>query len=88
MAGDIEFYFDFSSPYGYLASKRIDAIGEEFGRRVRWRPILLGAVFKVTGQTPLIGQNLRGPYHLRDLARTAPVSASGSGCPSRFLSPP
>jgi 2-hydroxychromene-2-carboxylate isomerase len=71
MAADIDFYFDFSSPYGYLASKRIDAIAAEFGRGVRWRPILLGAVFKITGQTPLIGQALRGPYHARDLARTA-----------------
>jgi len=71
MAKELDFYFDFSSPYGYLASKRIDAIAREFGRIVRWRPILLGVVFKVTGQTPLVSQKLRGPYHERDLARTA-----------------
>ncbi len=71
MAEDLDFYFDFSSPYGYLASGRIDALAAEFGRKARWRPILLGAVFKVTGQSPLIGQNLRGPYHARDMARSA-----------------
>ncbi|WP_374314689.1 2-hydroxychromene-2-carboxylate isomerase [Dongia sp.] len=67
----IEFYFDFSSPYGYLAAHRIDDVGTEAGREVLWRPILLGAVFKATGQSPLVSQPLRGPYHLHDLQRTA-----------------
>lgn len=71
MATPIEFYFDFSSPYGYLAAHRIEALGAEFGREILWRPILLGAVFKATGQTPLVSQPLRGPYHLHDLQRTA-----------------
>jgi 2-hydroxychromene-2-carboxylate isomerase len=67
----IEFYFDFSSPYGYLAAHRVDALGAEFGREVIWRPILLGAVFKATGQSPLVSQPIRGPYHLHDMKRTA-----------------
>ena len=67
----IEFWFDFSSPYGYLASYRIDAIGEEFGREVTWRPYLLGAVFKSSGQSPLVSQPMRGPYHVKDMQRTA-----------------
>jgi 2-hydroxychromene-2-carboxylate isomerase len=67
----IEFYFDFSSPYGYLAAHRIDEVGVEFGREILWRPILLGAVFKATGQSPLVSQPLRGPYHVHDLQRTA-----------------
>ncbi len=67
----IEFYFDFSSPYGYLGAQRIDAIGAECGRTVIWRPILLGVIFKVTGQSPLVSQNLRGPYHEHDMARSA-----------------
>jgi 2-hydroxychromene-2-carboxylate isomerase len=67
----IEFYFDFSSPYGYLGAQRIDTIGAEFGRTVIWRPILLGVVFKVTGQSPLVNQTMRGPYAARDMARSA-----------------
>jgi 2-hydroxychromene-2-carboxylate isomerase len=67
----IEFYFDFSSPYGYLGAQRIDAIGAEFGRTVLWRPILLGVIFKVTGQSPLVSQTMRGPYAARDMARSA-----------------
>jgi 2-hydroxychromene-2-carboxylate isomerase len=72
MAGTpIEFYFDFASPYGYLAAQRIDKIAAEFARTVTWRPILLGVVFKATGQSPLVSQNLRGPYSARDMARSA-----------------
>lgn len=70
-AGSIEFYFDFSSPYGYLAAHRVEEVGAEFGREVLWRPILLGAVFKASGQSPLVSQPLRGPYHKHDLLRTA-----------------
>ena len=72
----IEFYFDFSSPYGYLGAQRIDAIGAEFGRTVAWRPILLGVIFKATGQSPLVSQPIRGPYSARDMARS---DASWSG---------
>jgi len=70
-SGPIEFYFDFSSPYGYLGAQRIDTIGAEFGRLVAWRPILLGVIFKITGQSPLVSQTLRGPYSARDMARSA-----------------
>ena len=67
----IDFYFDFSSPYGYLASERIDALMEKHGRDATWRPILLGAVFKKLGTSPLISQPVKGPYAARDLVRTA-----------------
>jgi 2-hydroxychromene-2-carboxylate isomerase len=60
MAEPIDFYFDFSSPYGYAASARIDAIAARHGREVRWRPILLGAVFKLTGSQPLTGIPMKG----------------------------
>ena len=72
MAEALEFYFDFSSPYGYLASEKIDAIAAKFGRKVRWRPILLGVVFKETGVLPLTQQvPLKSEYWLRDFPRSA-----------------
>ena len=71
MSAPIEFYFDFSSPYGYLGAQRIDQIAAEFGRTVTWRPILLGVIFKITGQSPLVSQTIRGPYAARDMARSA-----------------
>lgn len=67
----LEFYFDFSSPYGYFAATRIDALAARHGRSVLWRPILLGAVFKVTGQQPLVSIPLKGGYATRDLQRSA-----------------
>jgi len=71
MAAPVEFFFDFSSPYGYLAAQRIDEIAAQHGRAVIWKPILLGAVFKVSGQQPLIGIPMKGAYTLHDLPRFA-----------------
>lgn len=53
MHGPIEFYFDFSSPYGFLAAMDIDALASRLDRRIVWRPFLLSAVFKAYGQSPL-----------------------------------
>ena len=71
MADPIDFYFDFSSPYGYFASTQIDRIAAKHGREVAWRPILLGAVFKVTRQQPLPTIPLKGDYARHDHARSA-----------------
>ena len=46
----LDFWFDFSSPYAYLASTQIEAIAARTGATLRWRPMLLGAVFKEVGQ--------------------------------------
>ena len=67
----IDFYFDFSSPYGYLAATRINALAAHHQRRVNWRPILLGPMFKAAGTAPLVGVPLKGPYSIRDFPRTA-----------------
>ncbi len=71
MAQKIDFYFDFSSPYGYLAAMKIDELAARHNRRVNWRPILLGAVFKITGAQPLTTLPLKGGYAMRDILRSA-----------------
>jgi len=71
MSKTIDFYFDFSSPYAYLGSTRIEAVAEKHGRKVNWQPILLGAIFKVSGQAPLISYPLKGDYALHDFNRAA-----------------
>jgi 2-hydroxychromene-2-carboxylate isomerase len=71
MAAPVDFYFDFASPYGYMASTVIDALAAKHGREVVWRPILLGAVFKVTGGVPLPMVPLKGDYSKRDFIRSA-----------------
>ncbi len=71
MSEPIEFYFDFSSPYGYLAAETIDSLGERTGRRVDWRPFLLGAVFQETRGEPLLNIPMKGDYARHDLERSA-----------------
>lgn len=71
MAAPIDFYFEFSSPYGYVAAKVIDGIAAKYGREVRWRPMLLGPVFKVVGTQPLTEQPLKGDYSKHDFPRMA-----------------
>jgi 2-hydroxychromene-2-carboxylate isomerase len=71
MSTPLDFYFDFSSPYGYLASQRIEALAAKHGRGVTWRPMLLGAAFKVSGVQPLVNVPLKGEYSKRDFLRSA-----------------
>jgi 2-hydroxychromene-2-carboxylate isomerase len=71
MSNPIEFYFDFSSPYGYLAACQIDDLAGELGRSVVWRPYLMGAAMKVTGRGPLVNHPLVGEYTRKDLQRSA-----------------
>jgi 2-hydroxychromene-2-carboxylate isomerase/predicted enzyme related to lactoylglutathione lyase len=81
----IEFWFDFSSPYGYLASHRIEAVAARHGRSVDWRPMLLGAAFKVAGTQPLTDVPMKGDYSRRDFARSARFHGiAGFRMPSRF----
>lgn len=84
MSAPIDFYFDFSSPYGYFASGSIDEIGARHGREVIWRPILLGAVFKITGQQPLPTIPLKGSYANHDLTRSARLFGLPFKLPTKF----
>jgi len=67
----ILFYFDFTSPYSYLASEKIDALADKYGRKVQWRPILLGGVFKALGTVSLVKQPGQAAYSVKDFARSA-----------------
>lgn len=71
MAAPIDFYFDFSSPYGYFMAENIDVAAARHGREVRWRPYLLGAVYKKLGTQPLPSLSMKGPYSVRDFERSA-----------------
>jgi 2-hydroxychromene-2-carboxylate isomerase len=71
MSNPIEFYFDFTSPYGYLASEKIDELAARFARKVKWRPILLGVIFRAVGGAPLTTIPLKGQYSRHDFSRSA-----------------
>ncbi len=84
MSAAIDFYFDFSSPYGFLASEKIEALAARHGRSIEWHPILLGVVFKQTGAAPLTQVPLKGDYSKRDFARSARFHGVAFRMPSVF----
>ena len=84
MSDSLDFYFDFSSPYGYLASERIDGIAAKHGRSVTWRPMLLGAVFQKIGGSPLVNQPMKGPYSQHDMLRSARLHGIVFNVPDNF----
>ncbi len=49
MARTLEFYFDYGSPYSYLADTQVEAIAQRAGAALVRKPMLLGGVFKATG---------------------------------------
>ena len=84
MAAPLDFYFDFSSPYGYFAATKIDALAARYQRSVAWKPVLLGAVFKVTGGAPLPTLPLKGEYAMRDIERSARFHGIAYKRPAKF----
>ncbi len=84
MPAPIDFYFDFSSPYGYLAAEQIEELAARHGREVAWRPILLGAVFPQTGSQPLLNIPLKGDYARRDMERSARLLGIPFQVPAKF----
>lgn len=71
MPNPIEFYFDFSSPYGYFASTQIETLAAKHGREALWRPFLMGAALKVMNAPPNVEYPIKGDYVRRDFERTA-----------------
>jgi 2-hydroxychromene-2-carboxylate isomerase len=71
MAASIDFFFDFSSPFGYLASVRLEPIAAKHDREIVWRPYLMGAAMKVSGRGALVSHPLLNDYTRHDLNRCA-----------------
>ena len=67
----IDFYFDFSSSYGYFAAAKLDFVVAPYDRAVIWHPILLGPVMEKTGNRPLANQPIKDEYSEYDWARLA-----------------
>jgi 2-hydroxychromene-2-carboxylate isomerase len=67
----VEFFFDYGSPTTYLAWSQIGKIAARSGARVARRPMLLGGVFKATGNASPATVPAKALYMNRDLARFA-----------------
>ena len=80
----LDFYFDFSSPYAYIAAEKIEPLALKQGYTVQWKPILLGVVFQQLGVKPFIGDSPKTRYVIRDFARSAHFHGLPYQHPARF----
>ena len=71
MKNPIDFYFDFSSPYSYIANEWVDAVAARHGRTVRRHAILLGATFQAAELKSPVSYPIKREYSLRDFERSA-----------------
>ena len=83
----IDFYFDFSSPYSYIASEWIEAVAARHGRAVNWHAILLGATFQAAELKSPVSYPLKGEYSLRDFTRSARFAGLPMVMPAKFPIP-
>ena len=71
MKSPIDFYFDFVSPYAYIASEWVEALAARHARTVRWHAVLLGATFAAAELKSPLAHPLKREYLLRDFHRSA-----------------
>jgi len=71
MSATVDFWFDFASTYSYVAAMRIGPLAQAADVRVRFRPFLLGPIFKAQGWTtsPFNLYPAKGRHMWRDLER-------------------
>jgi 2-hydroxychromene-2-carboxylate isomerase len=67
----VEFFFDYVSPFSYLADTQLPALAERTGATILYRPILLGGVMQGSGNTPPISVAAKGRYMAADIQRWA-----------------
>lgn len=83
----LTFYYDFSSPYAYLGATQVERVARQAGATVRWRPILLGALFRKIGTPDVPLDSFPAPkraYMMRDLLHWAAHWEAPFRWPSRF----
>lgn len=84
MTRTIELFYDIGSSYSYLAATQMDALEARTGAKVRWRPFLLGGVFKATGNDMPARVPHKARWMLGDMARWAAKYGVPFSMPSRF----
>ena len=67
MARTLEFYYDYGSPYSYLADTQVEAIAKRTGAALMRKPMLLGGVFKSTGNASPMTIELKSKWSATDL---------------------
>ena len=68
MTKTVTFCFDFGSPYSYLAYNYLSPI-KDAGAQIELKPVLLGGIFKATGNQPPATVQKKGEYMFKDIQR-------------------
>ena len=69
---ELDFYFDFGSPTAFLANSRLRQLQQEYDVKIHYKPVLLGGIFKATGNSSPVMVAAKGEYMLKhDLPRYA-----------------
>lgn len=84
VAREIELFFDIGSSYSYLAATQMAGLSARTGVPVRWRPFLLGAVFKATSNDLPVRVPAKARYMIADMARWSAHYGVPFKLPSRF----
>ncbi|WP_445576881.1 2-hydroxychromene-2-carboxylate isomerase [Pseudomonas sp. E141] len=71
MSKSVEFFFDLGSPTTYLAYTQLPTLCAQTNSQLIYRPMLLGGVFKATGNASPVTVPAKGPYLFKDLNRFA-----------------
>ena len=72
MTKSVDFYFDVGSPTAYLAHNRLKQLKLEYGCSVIYHPVLLGGLFKASGNSSPVTVPAKGRYMMmEDLPRFA-----------------
>jgi len=66
MIKPFEFYFDFGSPYSFLAHKEIRRIEKENSIKIKYMPVLLGGILKLAENKANVDIPLKGKYMIKD----------------------
>lgn len=82
MKAPLEFWFDFASPYSYVAALRVEGLATAAELPLVWRPFLLGAVFQSQGltTTPFNTQPARRTYMMPTAPRCFTPLTEKAGC--------
>lgn len=84
MTTAIDFYFDFSSPYSYIANEWVGAMAARHGRTVRRHAILLGVTFQAAELKSPVSYPIKGDYSRLDFARSARYEGLSYALPAAF----
>ncbi len=84
MKKKVEFYYDFSSPYSYLASTQIEKLCERGNTELEWKPFLLGGIYKETGNRAPLEVPNKLDYLKKDLKDWAKYYGIELNFPSLF----